>query len=59
METESSLPCSQELATCPIPIQPNPIHNFASYFPKIHSTIIFLSMPRYSPPFRFLDQSFA
>jgi hypothetical protein len=39
----------------------NPIHIFPSYFPKIHSSIIFLSTHRSSKwylPFRFSNQNF-
>jgi len=39
----------------------HPLHSFPSYFPKIHSNIISLPMPRSSEwflPFRFSDQNF-
>jgi len=35
-----------------------PVHNFPHYFPKIHSNVILLSMPRsseWSLPFRFFE----
>jgi hypothetical protein len=53
---EASLPCSQDPTTGPFPSQMNPVHTLPSYFPKIHSNIIFPSAPRsskWSLPFRF------
>jgi hypothetical protein len=48
MEPEGSLPCSQDPTTGPILSQINPVHNFPSYFPNIHSNIILPSTPRSS-----------
>jgi len=55
MEPEGSLHCSQEPATVPVQGQMNPVDNFSPYFAKIHSNIIFPSVPRSSEwtlPFR-------
>jgi len=54
---EGSLPYSQKPATRPILSQINPIHT-TPYFCSIHYSIIPLSTPRSSLPFRFHDQNF-
>jgi hypothetical protein len=61
METEGSLPCPQEPATCPYPepdqSSPRPP---PSYFLKIHFNIILPFTPRFSKwsfSFRFPDQN--
>jgi len=41
MDSESSLPCSQNPPLVPILTQMRPVHAFSSYFPKIYSNIIF------------------
>jgi len=48
MESQGSLPCSQEPATAPILSQMDPVHTFPTYFPNIHSNIIYLSTPTFS-----------
>jgi len=61
MEARISLLCSKELATGPHPGHMNPVHNFATYFFKIHFNIILSSFPMYSKwslPFRFSNQNF-
>jgi hypothetical protein len=52
METETSLPCTQEPATGSYPFQMNPVHNLTSYSCKIHINIILPSMTR-SPKWYF------
>jgi len=45
----------------PVLSQMNPVHTFSTYFTKIHSDIVFLSMPRCSKrslQFRFSNQNF-
>jgi hypothetical protein len=48
MEPESLLDCSQGLPLVPILSQMNTVHTFPTYFPKIHSNIIFQSVHRSS-----------
>jgi hypothetical protein len=61
METEGSLLCSQESATCPYILnQVNPVHSLPSRFFKIQCKIIFSSAPRsskWSHSFRFSHQT--
>jgi len=62
MAPETSLACSQQLATGPYPEPMNPIHTFPPYFPKIHSHIILPSLPRsseWSLPFRFSENFYS
>jgi len=47
MESEGSLPWEGR-PLVPILSQMHPVHTLPHYFPKIHSNIIFLSMPRSS-----------
>jgi hypothetical protein len=61
MESKRSLSCSKEPLLFPILSQMHPIHTFPPYFPKIHSNIIFPSMPtcfEWSHPFYFSDHNF-
>jgi len=66
METEGSLPCSQQPATFPILSHMNPVHIFPLYFPNIQARFLrriimaFQSMRRSSElslPFRFSNQN--
>jgi hypothetical protein len=60
MESEGSLPCSQQPATGPYSDpDPSSLH-ISPYFPKIRSNIIFQCMPRTSGlslPLRFADEN--
>jgi hypothetical protein len=61
METERSLPCSQEPPLFPILSQMHPVHIFSPYFRKIHSNIIILSEIRSfksTPPFSLSAHNF-
>jgi len=61
MEPEGSLPCSQQIASCPILSQINPFHNFPLCSYKIHSNIVLSSTSRsseWSLPFGYSDQNF-
>jgi len=60
METESSLPCSQEPATGSYLQSDASNPHLPPYFPKIHCNIIISSMSRFlewSLPFRFSNQT--
>jgi hypothetical protein len=60
MESDGSLPSSQQPANDLYLSQTNPVHTFPSYFPKTHFNIILTTTPRsseWSLPFRFLDQN--
>jgi len=54
MESEGSLPCSQQSATGPILSQMNSFHNFPPYFPKIQSNIIIFPSTPILPHFSFV-----
>ena len=47
VEPEGSLPCSQQFPPVPILSQKYPIHNFSSYFSKMHFNIILPSISQY------------
>jgi hypothetical protein len=58
MDSEVSLPSSQEPTTFPILSRMNPVKTLPPYHPKIHSNIILQSTPRSSTlPFTFSYQT--